>query len=1248
MDYEKYDIIIVGCGLSGISMAEQFSRLQNKKILIIDKRDHIGGNCYDYYDEKTNILMNKYGAHLFHTNDEEVFEYINQYGNWCHWEHKVLGLIDDKHLPIPVNITTVNEIFNFDIKNKEEMDEWLSENQTKYENITNGEEMAKSRVGEVLYKKIFKDYTYKQWKKYPDELAPEVLARIPVRNSFDDRYFSDKYQVLPEKGYTAFFESILNKHKHNIDVKLNFDFFDIKDEIKKDQIIIYTGPIDAYFADKGLPKLEYRSIDFHIERKMNTDFYQPYSVVNYPNADTPYTRCVEYKHFLNQKSDHTVYVKETTTDTGEPYYPVLNDKNKELYKKYQTMAEEEGKNIHFLGRLASYKYFNMDQAIKNSLNYFKQNFSKKKECTYLSKNNKNGIRIFSVFCGRERYMKILSMYIDRLLQLNTIDEVHLWDFIKNENDRAYINNLCKKEKYFLKKPDNSTGGKWDGYYNYYSKNLNNNDILIKCDDDIVYIDVETFEDYLSSVKNGSFYYPNIVNNDVCAFYQQKYNVHNLFDYTENLKNWSKKLQLINDYATPLTGGFGKKTKGWFESFEKASKCHKMFLENPDRFKLYSKPLENYASRISINMFACTGVTAKKHFIKVITGDNNNRFRGNDEMIISGKSKAGNIINLNNTIVHFQFGPQNGKVLDKLFLNKYYTLAIKNLFDYKEHCEFNITNSNDFSVSNSYFDVFKIKGILYFIDYGGYESRNKSTIWCIKEANKFYKWNDFYKIRIYTGDYETNQQNYTYSNQINLSKTIPDFNFHSWPEVGIDDYEKFINKIDICGLKKAEINKVGWIGNIDTNYKRKIAYNISLKYSDYIEMIPMKWLKSNNIKLNSTNYISTPELVSKYAILIDIEGRGYSGRTKHLLWSHRPLIIVDRKHKEYFYKYLKPWIHYIPVKSDLSDLIKIVKWCLENENHAKKIAENAYQFSTKYLTRQSCYYRWNQIINNEIKIQESEASKEFYFYIRGHIRNSFKTDRLKNFVKLLKKKFPNIIFILQTWKHQECKNGESWRNILENKTIIFKSTIDKYFGDPDITKNCLIIDEETIKLVGSTIGTICNHKCSRKGWKNMWYGKYKGIEHLNLNQDNILVSFRYDYFDLPQSNKINENEIIIFINNNLNTSNIKFIKYMDEGTDNLYMGSLKKIKPLIEKFHFKLDNILNMNKKIFHQEYLVNIVAKEFNDKKNIDNLKYINELIYMKLLTIYTKNLIFLIILYLKVLIIFYLKALLLIQIQMF
>ena len=372
MKLKKYDVIVVGAGLSGLIMAEQFSSKLNKNVLVIDKRDHIGGNCYDFVDKETGILMNLYGAHLFHTNDVEVFKYINKFCKWIRWEHQVIGLVDNIYVSIPANITTVNHLCNQTITTMDEMNKWLDENQIKYDSIDNSEKMAKSRVGDVLYEKLFKHYTFKQWKKYPEELFPEVLARIPVRNNYDTRYFSDRFQALPENGYTYFFEQIVKKNP-SITVMLNTNFFKIKKWIC-DQIIIYTGPIDHYFSDSGLSPLEYRSINFETTRLLNVPFYQPNSVVNYPDADNPYTRCVEYKHFLNQTSNHTVIVKETTTDTGEPYYPVLNERNKKLYDKYKKMAENENTNIHFLGRLASYKYFNMDQAIRNALDYFENNF----------------------------------------------------------------------------------------------------------------------------------------------------------------------------------------------------------------------------------------------------------------------------------------------------------------------------------------------------------------------------------------------------------------------------------------------------------------------------------------------------------------------------------------------------------------------------------------------------------------------------------------------------------------------------------------------------------------------------------------------------------------------------------------------------------------------------------------------------------------------------------------------------------
>jgi UDP-galactopyranose mutase len=376
MKNNNYDVLIIGCGLSGVVMAERFANKLDKKVLIIEKRDHIGGNIYDYIDEDTNILMSKYGAHLFHTNSDIVWNYINKFCKWVRWDHEVVGVIENRLINIPVNINTVNILCNENIKNTEEMNIWLNKNQIKYDNIDNSEKMGKSRVGDILYEKIFKEYTYKQWNKYPEELDPSVLARIPIRNDFDVRYFDDKYQALPEKGYTKFIENILNNK--NITVMLNTNYFEFiknnSDNLFK--TIIYTGPIDQFYENKGLEKLEYRSIDFIVEKYKNMNYYQTNSVVNYPEIKYPFTRIVEYKHFLNQISNDTVIVKEITKDDGEPYYPIPNKKNLELYEKYKLFTKEET-NIHFLGRLANYKYFNMDTAILNSLNYFNDFFDKK-------------------------------------------------------------------------------------------------------------------------------------------------------------------------------------------------------------------------------------------------------------------------------------------------------------------------------------------------------------------------------------------------------------------------------------------------------------------------------------------------------------------------------------------------------------------------------------------------------------------------------------------------------------------------------------------------------------------------------------------------------------------------------------------------------------------------------------------------------------------------------------------------------
>ena len=372
---KQYDNCIIGSGLSGSVIAQQYSTL-NQSSLIIEKRSHIGGNCYDEIDSETGIRISLYGAHLFHTNSDRVWKYVNQFGEWVKYEHKVLGLVEGKYVPIPVNIDTVNKLFNLDISSEQEMQEWLKKEQIvftengKEREPQNSEEVALTRVGKKLYELIFKPYTWKQWAKYPKELGPEVLSRIPVRSNHDGRYFSDTYQALPKNGYTSLFEQMLDSPL--ITVVTDTDYFDVQDKIQCKRLY-YTGPIDAYFNHLGWPKLEYRSLSFERGVKRNTQYFQPAAVVNHPQShdfetgkEVDFTRIVEYKHFLNQTSDHTIYFIERSTDDGEPYYPVPNDENKNLYKRYQEMAEKE-KGVRFVGRLANYKYFNMDQAILNAL-----------------------------------------------------------------------------------------------------------------------------------------------------------------------------------------------------------------------------------------------------------------------------------------------------------------------------------------------------------------------------------------------------------------------------------------------------------------------------------------------------------------------------------------------------------------------------------------------------------------------------------------------------------------------------------------------------------------------------------------------------------------------------------------------------------------------------------------------------------------------------------------------------------------
>jgi len=362
------DICIVGAGLSGAVIAERYATEMKQSVLVIEKREHIGGNCYDYVDEETGIRVSKYGAHLFHTNYDRVWDYVQRFTHWIPYEHEVLAHINKKHVPVPVNIDTVNALFDLNIQNETEMDEWWKKERTYFSKPKNSEEIALSRVGQRLYDMLFKPYTIKQWAKTPAELGPEVMARIPVRNDHDTRYFpNDAYQALPKGGYTAIFERMFDHPL--IEVRTNTDYFQVRSSLQCGRTY-FTGPIDAYFAHVGWPKLEYRSIDFERKVVRNVNYFQPKSVVNYPSLDVDYTRIVEYKHLPNAgNSSHTVIFYERSKDDGDPYYPVPNEENKALYARYQSMAEKE-KDVTFVGRLANYKYFNMDETIKNALELF--------------------------------------------------------------------------------------------------------------------------------------------------------------------------------------------------------------------------------------------------------------------------------------------------------------------------------------------------------------------------------------------------------------------------------------------------------------------------------------------------------------------------------------------------------------------------------------------------------------------------------------------------------------------------------------------------------------------------------------------------------------------------------------------------------------------------------------------------------------------------------------------------------------
>lgn len=356
-----FDFLIVGAGFAGSVMAERLACGSGKTVAVIDRRPHIGGNAYDHYNEQ-GLLVHRYGPHIFHTNSQEIFHYLSQFTAWRPYEHRVLASVDGRLLPIPINLDTVNRLYDLDLSS-DDLERFLASRAEPRQEIRTSEDVVVSKIGRELYEKFFRGYTRKQWGLDPSELDASVAARIPVRTNRDDRYFTDTYQAMPAEGYTRMFERML-KHP-NIRVMLGRDFRAI-DGVIPYRELVYTGPIDTFF-DYRFGKLPYRSLEFRFET-LPIGQFQPVATVNYPN-DHDYTRITEFKHLTDQRHAHTTIVYEYPRADGDPYYPVPRPQNAATYRKYQALAYATA-GVHFVGRLATYRYYNMDQAVAQALALF--------------------------------------------------------------------------------------------------------------------------------------------------------------------------------------------------------------------------------------------------------------------------------------------------------------------------------------------------------------------------------------------------------------------------------------------------------------------------------------------------------------------------------------------------------------------------------------------------------------------------------------------------------------------------------------------------------------------------------------------------------------------------------------------------------------------------------------------------------------------------------------------------------------
>lgn len=356
-----YDWLVVGAGFAGAVLAERLASQRDERVLVIDRRPHVAGNAFDHLDA-AGVLVHRYGPHIFHTNSDAVFAHLSRFTEWRPYEHRVLGEVDGMRVPIPINLDTINTLYGLSLTS-DELEDWFAARAEPVAEIRTSEDVVVSRIGRELYEKFFRGYTRKQWALDPSELDRAVTARVPVRSNRDDRYFTDTHQAMPLHGYTAMFERMLDHP--NITVRTSTDYADVLGKVSFRRLV-WTGPVDEFFGHR-YGRLPYRSLRFRHET-LDQERFQPVGTVNFPQTED-FTRVSEYKHLTGQVHPRTSITYEYPTADGDPYYPIPRPENQALYKRYEALADATP-DTFFVGRLATYRYLNMDQVVGQSLATF--------------------------------------------------------------------------------------------------------------------------------------------------------------------------------------------------------------------------------------------------------------------------------------------------------------------------------------------------------------------------------------------------------------------------------------------------------------------------------------------------------------------------------------------------------------------------------------------------------------------------------------------------------------------------------------------------------------------------------------------------------------------------------------------------------------------------------------------------------------------------------------------------------------